>query len=103
MHRTERFGVGKKIDDLLLELLELLRQSEYTAPEPKILLLEKVALVIDGLRFFLQLSWDADLIQDMPYANLGQMIEEIGRMAGGWKRGLIAKTSPPMHKAGQER
>ena len=94
MTRTERFGLGKKIDDLLLELLELLRQSEYTAPQAKILLLEKVDLTVDALRFFLQLAWDSDLIQDTPYAKLGQNIEEIGRMAGGWKRGLIEKIFP---------
>lgn len=94
MTRTERFGIGKKIDDLFLELLELFRQSEYTALQAKILLLEKIDLVVDALRFFLQLAWDADLIQDTPYAKLGQNIEEIGRMAGGWKRGLIAKNFP---------
>lgn len=94
MHRVERFGIGTRIDSLFLELLETIRKSEFAKPEDKIEILETVNMIIDSLRFFVQLAWEATLLQDTSYIALGEKIESMGRQTGSWKRGLIAKTSP---------
>ncbi|MEK7583242.1 MAG: four helix bundle protein [Patescibacteria group bacterium] len=94
MPRVERFGIGTRIDSLFLDLLELLRKATYTSLQQKITVLEETNILIDSLRFFLQLAWEARLMKDEPYAKLGIAIEEIGRQVGAWKLGLIAKTSP---------
>lgn len=93
MPRTERFGIGTKIDSFFLELFDLLRNAAYANPYDKIPLLEKAITKIDGIRFFLQLSWELSLMHNNHYAVIAKDIEEIGRMVGGWKKGLIAKTS----------
>lgn len=100
MARTERFGIGTRIDILFLDLLELLRKAAYAGHADKIPLLSEALLKTDALRFFLQLAWELSLIATDRYVPLGQEIEEIGRMAGGWKKGLVMKTPP---KTGGER
>jgi hypothetical protein len=91
MDRTERFGIGEKIDSLLLHALESLRAASYASTE-KELHLRRAIQALDSLRFFLQLAWESKLIPSKHYETLGVMIEEVGRMTGGWIKGLRAKT-----------
>lgn len=93
IERTARFGIGTKIDNLFMDVLELLRKSVYTPVDKKIILLEEVADKIDSSRFFLQTLWEAKLITNEKYVCLETEIENLGRMIGGWKKGLISKTS----------
>lgn len=93
MPRTERFGIGKKIDFLFLDLLELLRKATYTPIVQKIDLLENALDKTDSLRFFTQILRELELIPDNQFIELGGAIENIGRMINGWKKGLIIKTS----------
>lgn len=91
--RAERFGIGTKIDLLFLELLELLRKAVYSSIEEKIKILDDAIVKIDSLRFFIQLLWETRLISNNQYTVLGTDMESLGKMVGGWKRGLISKTS----------
>ncbi|MBI3442319.1 MAG: four helix bundle protein [Candidatus Sungbacteria bacterium] len=50
---------------------------------------------LDLLKFFLQLAWKLKLIDAKRYAELSQPLDEIGRMLGGWRKGLESKT--PAH------
>jgi len=93
IERTARFGIGSKIDFLFLEILELIRKSVYAQINRKIVLLDETLEKIDSLRFFFQLLWEAKLIPNKQYIEFGAEIENIGRMIGGWKKGLINKTS----------
>ncbi len=92
--RTERFGIGNRIDTLLLELLELLRTTAFMPASAKIPLLEKALQKVDSLRFFLQLAWESSVIKQNQYLQLAPTVEEIGKMVGGWRKGLLAKTPP---------
>lgn len=100
MARDERFGIGKRIDELLLLALEHLREASYTSGNGKIILLGKVLQHTDLLRFFLQLAWEGKMIEQKQYLLLAVEIESLGKMVGGWRKGLLAKTPP---KEGGER
>ncbi|MDO8495769.1 MAG: four helix bundle protein [bacterium] len=93
MTRTERFGLGSRIDHSLLELLEFLRKAMYAPITRKVALLEGASEIIDSLRFFTQLAWEAHLIAHNQFSVFGSDIEELGKIIGGWKKGLISKTS----------
>ena len=97
MPRVERFGIGTRIDELFLDLLELLRKATYAQIQNKIGILENANVHVDALRFFLQLAWEAKLVKDKQYTELAIIIEEVGRQIGAWKFGIIDKlnkTSP---------
>ena len=91
MERSARFGIGNKIDVLFLRILELLRKSMYMPAAKKVLLLEEVVGYIDSFRFFFQLLWETKLVSSKEYASFGAEIENLGRIVGGWRKGLLEK------------
>lgn len=99
--RAERFGIGRKIDWTFLEVSELCFTASYLSPESKIILLGKAISKLDVLKFFLQIAWENKLIPNEKYIELSKQLEEVGRMLGGWKRGLLNKT--PAKLAGEKR
>ena len=71
--------------------MELTFVSIYLAQEQKILMLSRTIAKLDNLKFFMQLAWESKLIPTEKYANLSKELEEIGRMLGGWRKGLQEK------------
>lgn len=98
MARDERFGIGARIDAVLLDLLEILRKASFADTASKPGLLGSAIGVADSLRFFLQIAWESKLIPTTQYAELAGAVEEIGRMTGGWRKGILDKT--PLAKSG---
>lgn len=100
MSRDERFGIGARIDTLLLDLLETLRRASFADMANKPALLGTSIGTTDSLRFFLQIAWESKLMSNTQYVQIAEGIEEIGRMTGGWRKGVLTKTPP---RAGGER
>lgn len=98
MPKGERFGLGQKIDQLFIELLETMHRASFSAGDTKIALLGEGLLKIDSLRFFLQLAWELKLVPTNQFAHLGKEIETIGKMIGGWRKGLLIKNSPVAYR-----
>ena len=46
----------------------------------------------DLLKFFLQIGWEQNVVEHKNYAALILLLDEIGRMLGGWKKSLDIKT-----------
>jgi hypothetical protein len=90
--KTERFGIGQKIENAFLNLLEYGFATTYLPLEQKIILLNKTISHLDVLKFFVQLAWESKLIPTEKYADFISRLEEIGRQLGGWKKGLQTKT-----------
>lgn len=95
MARSERFGIGDRIDVLWLNLLESLRKAAYATQAEKIASLDEAIRRVDSVRFFVQIAWESRLMAQSHFISLGKDIEEIGRMVGGWKKGILAKNPPP--------
>lgn len=89
--RVERLGIGQKTEQSFLDLLELTFTSVYLASEQKIVLLGRCIAKMDNLKFFMQLAWESKTIPTDKYAKISIDLEEIGRMLGGWRKGLIEK------------
>lgn len=90
--RCERFGIGQRIDFLFIDLLDILQKTSFSPIDLKIPLLNQAQGKIDSLRFFIQLCWEIKLISSKQFTNIGQKVEQIGKMTGGWRKDLI-KTS----------
>jgi len=91
--KCERFGLGQKIDLLFTDLLDTLQKASFSPIDTKISLLSQSLSTIDSLRFFIQLCWELKLIPSKQFTLIGQEIEDIGKMVGDWRKGLISKTS----------
>ena len=96
MARSERFGIGDRIDVLWLDLLDSLRKAAYSSINQKLSALEEALRAVDAVRFFIQIAWESGLMAQSHFISLGKDIEEIGRMVGGWRRGILAKKPAPL-------
>lgn len=90
--KVYRYNLGGKIEDYFLTLLENIFITVYLSREKKQAQLALAILKLDNLKFFLQLAWENKCLSNNKYAELSEKINEIGRMLGGWKKGLETKT-----------
>lgn len=91
--KIDRNTIGNKIDLEFLDLLEILFKATFAYDK-----FEKLSLVSnaigknDLLKFFLQIGWEEKVCDNKKYAELILLLDEVGRMLGGWKRHLQDKT-----------
>jgi len=96
--KAHRYTLGEKIEDYFLGLLENIFISIYLPLEAKIPRLTVAISKLDGVKFFLQIAWENKCLKNDKYSELSEKLEEIGRMLGGWKKGLektLQKKTPP--------
>lgn len=85
--------MGDKIDGRFITVLELLYMASYQSPYDKLPTLQKALSGVDTLKFLLRVSWEIKMIDNKKYAALSESLDEIGRQIGGWRKGLLTKTS----------
>lgn len=90
--KVYRYNLGGKIENYFLALLENIFISVYLSGERKSAQLSIAILKLDSLKFFLQLAWENKCVPNNQYSILSEQLDEIGRMLGGWKKGLENKT-----------
>jgi len=56
--------------------------------------LQRAALKLDLLKFFLQLSWECKALDSKKFANISELTVEIGKMLGGWQKQVNTKVNP---------
>ena len=91
--RIERLGIGNKIEQSFLIVLELTFLLSYAPFSQKIVLIDRAISKLDVVKFFTQLAWEGKVIPTKQYSELSIKLEEIGRQLGGWKKGLETKNS----------
>ena len=90
--KKSRYALGAKIDTLFFDTTELLFTASYLSKEQKQPVLQKANGKLDLLKFFLQIAWELKVLDTKKYAELSKLLDEIGRMLGGWRKGLENKT-----------
>jgi len=86
--KPERFGIGQKIDNLLLETLENIFTLRFAKSENKIIFIERSINKIDKLKFLLEICWENKLISSKQQGSFLEKLENVGRELGGWKKTL---------------
>jgi len=92
--KVYRYNLGGKIESCFLSLLENTFITAYLSGERKSTQLSLAILKLDSLKFFLQLAWENKCLSNIKYSTLSEDLNEVGRMLGGWKKGLENKTPP---------
>jgi len=87
--RLSRYSIGMKIDALFTQLIESLIHAGYaTERNKKILVIDRAIVTLNTLKYFLQLIWEINLIDQRKFESLSMPLHEIGKMANGWKKYL---------------
>lgn len=88
MPRQVRHSLVHRIDDHVLAVLDLISESIFTPSKQRRMVLHRINLRLDQLRILWRLCHDRRYISAQQYAHVSRLIDEAGRMVGGWLRTL---------------
>ncbi|MCF7858226.1 MAG: diversity-generating retroelement protein Avd [Candidatus Cloacimonetes bacterium] len=83
--RNFRYTFGERLENLLLNIMELLIEAKYTKERRS--LLQKANLQLEILRHYIRLSYDIKLVTDKEYEFTSKQLNLIGNQLGGWLKG----------------
>ncbi|MBU2220216.1 diversity-generating retroelement protein Avd [Patescibacteria group bacterium] len=86
--KHEKYTLGQKIENTILEALELILSASYAVSVYKKDILRKANNKIDLLKYLVRLAQETESVKPKNYLTLEQAILEIGKMIGGWRRYL---------------
>jgi hypothetical protein len=84
MPRAHRFTLGDRVYAQALDLVVVLTQASFSRDKSRAL--ETAADRVNSLRILLRLSKDLQLISFDSYTHATGLLDEIGRMIGGWRK-----------------
>lgn len=91
-NRVDRYTIGSRVDDTFLSLLEFIFRACFAYDKfEKLSLVSQANAKNDLLKFLLQITWEQKLLDNKQYASLILLLDEIGRMLGGWKKSIEEK------------
>lgn len=88
MPKNSRYTIGVRIENLFLDLLERTYLSYFTDKETKSSKVGECIVLLDSLKFFLAVAWEAKLLSHKQYEEISLKIAEVGKMLGGWRKSL---------------
>ena len=89
MPKRDKYSLGQKLETTTLDLLEILITASNTKEE-KLIWLNKASTKIDLLKILVRLSFEIKSIDQKKYLKLEKILQEIGKMIGGWIRSTKA-------------
>ncbi len=93
--KADRHSLWQKIEQLCLDLLELTLYASQEQKTAKLPLLRSASIKLSTVRFLIRMAKDLRIIDTKKYLALQSIIDEIGRMLGGWLRSLKSDPPPP--------
>ncbi len=90
--RVHRYTLGERIDFLFIELIEALACASFSVKYEKAPFLRIATRKLDALKILLLVLWETKSLDTNKYSTLSLPLEEVGRMLGGWLRGVETKT-----------
>jgi hypothetical protein len=88
--RSHRHELGRRIEDKLHDLFDLLIEAKFTSQKAE--LLRKAALRVEDLRFLFRTAKELHLISLKSQGYAAERLQEIGRQLGGWRRKCEGRT-----------
>ena len=90
--KADRYTIWQRAEDACLVLLELILTASQQTRANKTETLEATSTKLNLLRVFVRLAKDTQSLDNKKYIALQTLMDEIGRMIGGWLR---SSKSPP--------
>lgn len=84
MPKHTRFTISGRMTNLAIETTELILEAIYA--KERMILLKKVNMNLEKLRFFNRLCKDQQYLSVTQYEYLARAINQTGQMCGGWMK-----------------
>jgi hypothetical protein len=95
MPRVSRYTTGARIENHFLDLLELIYKAYYASMENKNAVIVQSISKNDIIKYLLQIAFENKLVKEKEYLALSSKLHEVGKILGGWKKGIEVKLKTP--------
>lgn len=82
--KSARYTLWQKCENTALELLEALIETSHRKGDDRVQSLYAISNKLDLLKVLIRLAKDTRAIDNTQYLEIQVVIQEIGRMIGGW-------------------
>ena len=82
--KIHKFGLFSKIENIIIDCLELAITAALTERSYKSPLIKKLKIQIEVVKKLIRLLWELKIINDKKYLLFSQKLVEISKMASGW-------------------
>lgn len=89
--KQDKYTLWQKSENLIIEIIEAIISASFKQKFDKVAILEMASLKLNILRVLIRLMKDIQSIDNKKYSLLEEIIDEIGRMLGGWLRSSTNK------------
>ena len=86
--KKSREVLGQKIEQIILEILELISKASYS--KEKIDSLGNASIKLDFLKVLIRITYETKTIDQKKYILMEKELQEMGRMLGGWIKSFKA-------------
>jgi len=86
--KDKKFLLGDRMQQLILNVMELLIEAYYVPPPRKKECLQRVNIHLEQLRIYLRLCYEFGYYHSNRYKELVEKLNEPGRMVGGWLKSI---------------
>ena len=105
--KIHRHTIGRRVDDLLIESVELISAAGFAEKVDKPSLIRLAVRKLDTTKLLLLILWETKSLDDKKYTALSVQLEEIGGNLGGWigsvlKQAEATKQNSPEPVAGEK-
>lgn len=84
--KQDRHTIYERSEQTLLDTIQMLFHAGYAKSDTKKIVLEKASVKLNLLRFLIRTMKETKILDTKKYIRLQELIDEIGRMLGGWIR-----------------
>jgi four helix bundle protein len=97
--REQRFVLTKRIQDAALDFQDRIIEAAVANDKLRTDRLVQADMSLAKLRFYLRLARDLEWLSLGQYEHVARMVEEIGRLLGGWTKKEAARQRDPSQAA----
>ncbi|TSC71429.1 MAG: hypothetical protein G01um101448_1183 [Parcubacteria group bacterium Gr01-1014_48] len=98
--KTQKYSLGNRVDTLLIESIEATATAVFLAKTEKIPWVRLAIRKMDTMKILLAILWETKSLDNKKYIALSEIVNETGKMLGGWNGQLQKQNSPT--KAGEK-
>ena len=86
--KKDKHALGAVCEKYIINVIELLLETSYLPKEAKQNVLLKANNRFESLKVFIRILRELNILDQKKYLQLQTLIQEIGRMLGGWMKSL---------------
>ena len=93
--KLHRYSLGARIDTLFIEIIEAISVAAFLVREEKLPYVRLATRKVDTLKLLCMILWETKSLDMKKYIALSELLDEVGKMLGGWNGQLTKNSTPP--------